>query len=81
MAERRKKLVELLSDIQDLATPSNVRYGTAIHRRGGVELIEGGTHRVLAWVGGLDGTSAEGGSTAAHPDQLHQGGTQPALRR
>jgi uncharacterized Zn finger protein len=47
--------------IERLATPANFRYGSAIHRRGGVEFIERSPHKVVAWVGGLDGTSTEGG--------------------
>lgn len=46
----------------ELATPSNLRYGTAIHARGGVEFIERTPTHVEAWVGGLDGSVVEGGS-------------------
>jgi uncharacterized Zn finger protein len=48
--------------IRDLALPSNVRYGTAIHARGGVEFITYAAVQVEAWVGGLNGSVAEGGS-------------------
>jgi hypothetical protein len=48
--------------IQNLALPSNFRYGRAIHDRGGVEFIENGPACAEAWVGGLDGSVAEGGS-------------------
>ena len=46
--------------IERLALPSNVRYGTAIFTRGGVEFIAREATVVEAWVGGLDGTVAEG---------------------
>jgi hypothetical protein len=64
MDRQRKSLVKLLpiSEIERLATPANLRYGCAIYRRGGVEFIERGPHRVIAWVGGLDGAVADGGS-------------------
>lgn len=48
--------------IRDLALPSNLRYGTAIHERGGVEFISDDLLEVSAWVGGLKGSVAEGGS-------------------
>ena len=48
--------------IQELARPSDLRYGQAIHRRGGVELIKSQPSEVEAWVGGLDGSVVEGGS-------------------
>jgi len=51
-----------LETIQLLALPSNQRYGQAIYDRGGVEFIEFGTDQVEAWVVGLDGSVAEGGS-------------------
>jgi uncharacterized Zn finger protein len=47
--------------IENLATPANLRYGTAIYERGGVDVIETGPYRVSAWVGGLDGDTAAGG--------------------
>jgi len=46
--------------IKRLALPSNFRYGEAIYKRGGVEFIEVTTSTAEAWVGGLDGTIAEG---------------------
>ncbi len=46
--------------IEHLALPSNIRYGTAIFTRGGVEFITRDATVVEAWVGGLDGTVAEG---------------------
>src|SRR5881394_3325726 len=47
--------------IKDLALPANFRYGQAIYKRGGVEVIESGAKKIEAWVGGLNGKSAEGG--------------------
>ena len=47
-------------DVKRRALPSNYRYGEAIYRRGGVELIQQSPESVEAWVGGLDGTIAEG---------------------
>ena len=46
---------------EELSTPANFRYGSAIYQRGGVEIIESTDEKVEAWVGGLDGNSAEGG--------------------
>jgi hypothetical protein len=48
--------------IRDLALPSNLRYGTAIHARRGVEFITLEALEITAWVGGLKGSVAEGGS-------------------
>lgn len=48
--------------VTELATPANVRYGRAIHRRGGVKIISRTAARVEAWVGGLKGSVAQGGS-------------------
>ena len=55
-------LAQLLTpdEIKRLALPSNYRYGEAIFTRGGVEFIESGPHAVEAWIGGLDGTVAQG---------------------
>jgi uncharacterized Zn finger protein len=44
-----------------LALPSNNNYGRSIYKRGGVELITFQSRHVEAWVGGLSGTSPEGG--------------------
>lgn len=49
-------------DIERLALPSNLRYGQAIFKRSGVEIIKSGSYEVEAWVGGLDGSVSEGGS-------------------
>ncbi len=64
MTDRRPSVADLLSPsiVRDLALPANFRYGQAIQRRGGVALIEDQPAQVLAWVGGLDGSVAEGGS-------------------
>jgi hypothetical protein len=58
-----QRLGDLLSQklIEDLALPSNLRYGQAIYKRGGVELIKSSSFKAEAWVGGLDGSSNEGG--------------------
>ncbi|MGH2486455.1 MAG: hypothetical protein ACRDHE_10625 [Ktedonobacterales bacterium] len=52
-----------LEVIQSLALPSNLRYGTAIYERGAVKCIASTPTSVEAWVGGLDGTVAEGGGS------------------
>ncbi len=58
-------LTDLLSleEIKRLSLPSNFKYGEAIFSRGGVEFILSEAQEVEAWVGGLDGTVAEGGSS------------------
>jgi uncharacterized Zn finger protein len=48
--------------IRELALPSNLRYGTAIFDRGGVEFLTYAASEVEAWVGGLKGSVNEGGS-------------------
>ncbi len=53
------KLLEA-QDIEHLALPSNLRYGEAIFRRGGVEIITFEDQVIEAWIGGLDGTVSEG---------------------
>ena len=50
-------------ELSDLAIPSNTKYGTAIARRSGVELIEEKSAKVEAWAGGLSGSVAEGGGS------------------
>ena len=52
-----------LDRIQELALPSNFRYGEAIFNRGAVEVISQDDSSVEAWVGGLDGAVAEGGGS------------------
>jgi hypothetical protein len=56
-------LASLLRDerIAELARPSNIRYGTAIYKRGAVKVIAVSATRIEAWVGGLDGSIPEGG--------------------
>ncbi len=49
------------TDIKELALPANIRYGQAIYKRGGVEVIEQTAKYIEGWAGGLNGTSAEGG--------------------
>ena len=49
-------------EIKRLALPSNLRYGEAIYKRGGVEFIEFSASKVEGWVGGLDGSVISGGS-------------------
>ena len=51
-----------LGEIERLALPSNLRYGKAIYTRGAVKFIEFTPLKVEAWVGGLKGTVADGGS-------------------
>ena len=49
--------------IEKHAIPSNIKYGRAIYKRKGVELIESSAVRVEAWVGGLNGEVAKGGGS------------------
>lgn len=62
---KQKSVSELLhaAPLEQLALPSNLRYGTAIHKRGAVEIIEKTSEKIEAWVGGLDGSVAEGGGS------------------
>jgi uncharacterized Zn finger protein len=64
MTNQQPTVADLLSPeiIQELARPSDLRYGQAIHDRGGVEFNAFTPSQVEAWVGGLDGRVAEGGS-------------------
>ena len=64
MSSSRRTVRALLSEavIRDLALPSNLRYGTAIFERDGVQIISEASNEVVAWVGGLSGSVAEGGS-------------------
>ena len=50
----------IAAELDKLALPSNLRYGTAIYKRGAIQIIEQSGSFVEAWVGGLDGTVAEG---------------------
>ena len=58
-----KLIAEILAqtDIKALALPSNLRYGQAIYRRDGVEVIKQTPQYIEGWAGGLKGTVAEGG--------------------
>lgn len=62
---KQKSVSELLNlgVMQQLALPSNLRYGAAIYERGAVEFIENTSAKVEAWVGGLHGGVAEGGGS------------------
>lgn len=64
MSSNSKSIADFLSLglIQNLARPADFRYGQVIHNRGGVEFIEREPSHILAWVGGFNGTVAEGGS-------------------
>jgi hypothetical protein len=59
------KLKKYLTDLNlaDLAIPSNIRYGTAIFERAGVEIIIDDNTMIEAWSGGLDGKSIAGGGS------------------
>jgi uncharacterized Zn finger protein len=58
-----KSLGQLLTSaaIRELSTPANHRYGTAIFKRKGVQFIEVGRIEAQARVGGLSGSTVEGG--------------------
>lgn len=62
MSDQQPAVVDLLSleTIQNLARPSDLRYGQAIHDRGAVTFIAWTPSQVEAWVGGLDGKVVEG---------------------
>src|SRR5215469_3444601 len=63
--EQAPTLMDMLSldVITTLALPANTRYGTAIYKRGAIEVITSTPTSVEAWVGGLDGRVAEGGGS------------------
>ena len=63
MKNRPRPLAQLLTpdETERLALPSNFRYGKAIYTRGAVKSIESSAFKVEAWIGGLDGSVAEGG--------------------
>ncbi|MGB4076251.1 MAG: hypothetical protein WBK28_00920 [Minisyncoccia bacterium] len=61
MSTLRKRLNSFV--LKDLATPSNITYGTAINRRGAIEIIEEKNEAVEAWAGGLTGSVIEGGGS------------------
>jgi uncharacterized Zn finger protein len=64
MSNQQETVTDLISPgiIQKLARPSDLRYGRAIYDRGGVEFITIEPSKIEAWIGGLDGSVAEGGS-------------------
>jgi uncharacterized Zn finger protein len=68
MSEKKTTVADLLSHeiIREMARASDLRYGRAIYRRGGVAFIEYGPREVEGWVGGLDGSVREGGSQRRH---------------
>ena len=59
------KITNFLSEefIEKNSIPSNIKYGRAIYKRNGVEIIESSAVRVEAWVGGLDEEVAQGGGS------------------
>lgn len=61
MEREPQPLGELLTPvaIEQLALPSNYRYGKAIYARRAIEFIEFNPLDVKAWIGGLDGSVAE----------------------
>lgn len=61
MSRLRRHLSGLV--LSDLVIPSNLKYGTMINKRGGVEIIEERATKVEAWAGGLTGSVAEGGGS------------------
>jgi hypothetical protein len=62
MVTSRAPLESLLSQdvIRKLTIASNVEYGTAIYKRGGVEILKLDDEEAEGWVGGLDGNVKEG---------------------
>ncbi len=61
MSTLRKYLHSIV--VSELAIPSNIKYGTAIQKRGAVAIISEEDTAVEAWAGGLTGTVAEGGGS------------------
>lgn len=59
MSKLRKYLSGVI--LGNLAIPSNIKYGTMISKRDGVEVIEEQEAKIEAWAGGLTGGVAEGG--------------------
>lgn len=62
MASRPTKVENFLTQafIKDASLPSNLIYGKAIYRRGGIEFIRQEADSIEGWAGGLDGTVKEG---------------------
>ena len=61
MSTLRKHLRSIA--VSELAIPSNIKYGTAINERDGVEIITEKDDVAEFWVGGLTGTMSEGGGS------------------
>jgi uncharacterized Zn finger protein len=63
-AREARSVAELVGGdaIARLALPSNLRYGRAIYRRGGVHFTDVNRLKVEGWVGDLQGSVSEGGS-------------------
>jgi len=61
MSKIRSYIAKL--NVEDLAIPSNIVYGTAMAKRGGVEITLEEDDRVEARAGGLDGGAKEGGGS------------------
>src|SRR5690242_11704646 len=51
------------TDLTTLTIPSNMTYGTAIFKRGAVEIIDQNDTQVTAWAGGLTGKVVDGGGS------------------
>jgi uncharacterized Zn finger protein len=62
-------------DLNGLAIPSNIAYGTAIYERGAVEVISQSDKQIEAWAGGLDGSVKAGGGSRRRV-QLMTAGTE-----
>jgi uncharacterized Zn finger protein len=61
--------------IEEMALPSNLRYGSAIYERGAVKIIEQSEARAEAWVGGLEGTVREGAGSRRRTELKIDSGT------
>ena len=53
-------------NLSAIALPSNIRYGNAIFKRGGISIVKKNETEIEAWVGGLAGNSIEGGGSKRH---------------
>lgn len=72
-----KSIADLTSRqaIEQLAIPSNIRYGTAIYEREAVEFIVCTPLHVEAWAGGLDGDVKSGGGSRRRVEFISDGET------
>ncbi len=61
-------VIKILKDVslENLALSSNLNYGKAIYKRGGVELVKMNNHEIEAWAGGLSGNVKSGGGLRRH---------------